>query len=137
MDFASLYHFLFETFEGIGLLVLIGLTISVLACVIMEWKTRRTFKDRGPVEEDDDDFTSLTTKTSPRSSRLQTSQPPSSVSRLPNRSQSNGTTKAIAASKGRRTRSDTAFVFSRWMFILPPRGNTTRQSRQRPNRARN
>ena len=58
MDFASLYHFLFETFEGIGLLVLIGLTdSSVLACVIMEWKTRRTFKDRGPVEEDDDDFT--------------------------------------------------------------------------------
>ena len=57
MDFASLYHFLFETFEGIGLLVLIGLTISVLACVIMEWKTRRTFKDRGPVQEDEDDFT--------------------------------------------------------------------------------
>ncbi|MFR3273884.1 MAG: DUF6724 family protein [Slackia sp.] len=46
-----------ETFQGIGLLVLIGLTISVLACVIMEWKTRRTFKDRGPVEEDEDDFT--------------------------------------------------------------------------------
>ncbi|MDO4590903.1 MAG: hypothetical protein Q4B35_05870 [Slackia sp.] len=57
MDFGSLYHFLFETFAGIGILIGAGLVISVIACLVMEWKTRRTFKDRGPVEDDDDDFT--------------------------------------------------------------------------------
>lgn len=56
MDFAAIYHFLFEGFAGIGILVGAGLVISVLACLIMEWKTRRTFKDRGPVDEEDDGF---------------------------------------------------------------------------------
>ena len=54
MDFNAIYHFLFESFAGIGVLVLAILLISVLASVIMEWKTRRTFKDRGPAEDDDD-----------------------------------------------------------------------------------
>ena len=54
MDFNAIYHFLFESFAGIGVLVLAILLISVLACVNMEWKTRRTFKDRGPAEDDDD-----------------------------------------------------------------------------------
>lgn len=54
MDFNAIYHFLFESFAGIGILVLAGLLISVIACVIMEWRTRRTFKDRGPAEDDDD-----------------------------------------------------------------------------------
>ena len=58
MDFNAIYHFLFETFGGIGVLVGAGLVISVIACLVMEWKTRRTFKDRGPADdEDDDDFT--------------------------------------------------------------------------------
>lgn len=57
MDFGSLYHFFFETFAGIGLLIGGGLVISVIACLIMEWKTRRTFKDRGPADDEDDDFT--------------------------------------------------------------------------------
>lgn len=56
MDFAAVYHFLFESFAGIGILVGAGLVISVLACLIMEWKTRRTFQDRGPVDEEDDGF---------------------------------------------------------------------------------
>lgn len=56
MDFNAIYHFLFESFAGIGILVGAGLVISIIACLIMEWKTRRAFKDRGPVEEDDDDF---------------------------------------------------------------------------------
>ncbi len=56
MDLISIYHFLFESFAGIGVLVFIILIASVIACVIMEWRTRRTFKDRGPTE-DDDDFT--------------------------------------------------------------------------------
>ncbi|WP_294163158.1 DUF6724 family protein, partial [uncultured Senegalimassilia sp.] len=53
----SLYHFFFESFAGVGILVLAGLVISVLVCVIMEWRTRQAFKDRGEVEDDDDDFT--------------------------------------------------------------------------------
>ena len=57
MDFGSLYHFFFETFAGIGLLIGGGLVISVIACLIMEWKTRRTFKDRGTADDEDDDFT--------------------------------------------------------------------------------
>ena len=35
MDFGQLYHFLFETFEGIGCLIAIGLVISIIACIIM------------------------------------------------------------------------------------------------------
>lgn len=54
MDFQALYHFLFESFEGIAVLVLLGLVISIIACLIMEWKTRRVFKDRGPADDDDD-----------------------------------------------------------------------------------
>ena len=57
MSIESLYHFFFESFAGVGILVLAGLVISVLVCVIMEWRTRQTFKDRGEVEDDDDDFT--------------------------------------------------------------------------------
>ncbi len=57
MDIVSaVYHFLFETFAGIGVLVLIVLLASLIACIIMERKTRRTFKDQGPAE-DDDNFT--------------------------------------------------------------------------------
>ena len=52
MSIESLYHFFFESFAGVGILV-----ISVLVCVIMEWRTRQAFKDRGEVEDDDDDFT--------------------------------------------------------------------------------
>ena len=57
MDFDAIYHFMFESFAGIGILVGLGLVISVIACVIMEWKTRQTFVDRGERDEDDDDFT--------------------------------------------------------------------------------
>ncbi len=56
MDFSAIYHFLFESFAGIGVLVLAGLLISIIACIIMERRTRQAFKDRGPAE-DDDDFT--------------------------------------------------------------------------------
>ena len=56
MSIESLYHFFFESFAGVGILVLAGLVISVLVCVIMEWRTRQAFKDRGEVEDDDDDF---------------------------------------------------------------------------------
>ena len=52
MDFAALYHFLFETFEGIGCLVGIGIVASVLACVIMERRTRKLYKNHQPSEDD-------------------------------------------------------------------------------------
>ena len=52
MDFASVYHFLFETYGGIGALVAIGLVLSLVASIIMERRTRKTFVDRGPAEDD-------------------------------------------------------------------------------------
>ena len=54
MDVMSVYHFLFETYGGIGCLVAIGLVVSLIACVIMERRTRKTFVDRGPRADDDD-----------------------------------------------------------------------------------
>lgn len=52
MDFAALYHFLFETMPGIGCLVLVFLVASVLVAAILERRTLATFKDRGNVEDD-------------------------------------------------------------------------------------
>lgn len=52
MDFAALYHFLFETMQGIGCLILVFLVASTLVAAILERRTRKTFKDRGNVEDD-------------------------------------------------------------------------------------
>lgn len=52
MDFGALYHFLFETYAGIGCLVGAGLVISLIACIIMERRTRKTFVNREPGEDD-------------------------------------------------------------------------------------
>lgn len=52
MNFDELYHFLFETFPGIGCLVGIGLILSLIVCVILERRTRKTFKNREPDEDD-------------------------------------------------------------------------------------
>ena len=61
MDAGAIYHFLFETFTGIGILVAAGLVISLILCVILERKTRSVYKDRGPKTDDewslfDDDY---------------------------------------------------------------------------------
>lgn len=53
MDFNEIYHFLFETFPGIGVLIGAGLVISVIVCVVLERRTRRIFRDRGPAEHDE------------------------------------------------------------------------------------
>lgn len=53
MDFAALYHFLFETMPGIGCLVLVFLIASTLVAAILERRTRKTFKDCGNVKDDD------------------------------------------------------------------------------------
>ena len=47
MDLAEIYHFIFETYAGIGCLVGAGIVISIIAAVISERKTRRVFRDRG------------------------------------------------------------------------------------------
>ncbi len=52
MDFGELYHFLFETFPGIGCLVGIGLVVSLIVCVIMERRTRKTFANHERTEDD-------------------------------------------------------------------------------------
>lgn len=55
MDFDQLYHFLFETPEGVGVSVLVSLVICILLAVILERRTRRKFQDR-PKSEDDFDL---------------------------------------------------------------------------------
>ena len=52
MDITELYHFLFETPEGVGCLVGICLVLSLIVCVIMERRTRKTFVNHEPDEDD-------------------------------------------------------------------------------------
>ena len=52
MDIDEIYHFLFETMPGIGCLVGAGLVLSVIACVIMERRTRKQFKNHEKNEDD-------------------------------------------------------------------------------------
>lgn len=56
MDFNELYHFLFETYAGIGCLIGIFLIGSVIIAVITEKRTKRIFRDRGPKPDDSWDF---------------------------------------------------------------------------------
>ena len=60
MDFGEVYHFLFETIPGIGCLIGIGLVVSIIACIIMERRTRKRFANHEAGEDvwsffDDDD----------------------------------------------------------------------------------
>lgn len=52
MDLAAIYHFIFETYAGIGCLIGAGIVISVIAAFISERKTRKIFRDRGARPED-------------------------------------------------------------------------------------
>lgn len=52
MDLGELYHFLFETIPGIGVLIGVGLVLSILASVIMERRTRKRFANHEPAEDD-------------------------------------------------------------------------------------
>ena len=52
MDFVAIYQFLFESYAGVGCLVAIGLVLSLIACLIMERKTRKRFKNHQPKEDD-------------------------------------------------------------------------------------
>lgn len=53
MDFNEIYHFLFETFPGMGVLIGSGLVISVIVCVVLERRTRKMFRDRGSADHDE------------------------------------------------------------------------------------
>lgn len=52
MDFAALYHFLFESFAGIGVLIGSGLIISIIVCVILERRTRKVYKNHEKTADD-------------------------------------------------------------------------------------
>ncbi len=52
MDFAEIYHFLFESYMGIGILVGAGLIISILLCVIFEFRTRKLYRNHEPAEDE-------------------------------------------------------------------------------------
>lgn len=54
MDFAEIYHFLFETYVGIGVLVGISLVLCVIIAFLLEMRTRKTYVDRGERGEDDE-----------------------------------------------------------------------------------
>lgn len=53
MDFNEIYHLVFETYTGIGILVGAGLVISILVSLLLEIKTRKIYKNH-EVSEDDE-----------------------------------------------------------------------------------
>lgn len=55
MDFDAIYHFVFETYEGIGISIVVFLVLCVALAAIMERRTRKKFVDR-PKSEDDFDL---------------------------------------------------------------------------------
>ncbi len=55
MDAAELYHFLFETYAGIGILVGAGIVISIIVCVIFEFRTRKIYRNH-EVNPDEDEW---------------------------------------------------------------------------------
>lgn len=69
MDLQALYHFLFETYEGIGVLFLIAIVVCLIACVIMERKTRKRFKNHEAESDDWDHFEDDETEGGPEAGR--------------------------------------------------------------------
>ncbi len=56
MDWGALYHFVFETYQGVGISILICLAVCVLAAFITEKCTRNKYQDRPKGEDDFDLF---------------------------------------------------------------------------------
>lgn len=52
----GIIHFLFETYAGIGVLVGSCLVLSLVVAFLLEMRTRRVFKDRGPKADGDSFF---------------------------------------------------------------------------------
>ncbi|MDO5116878.1 MAG: hypothetical protein Q4D34_00085 [Eggerthellaceae bacterium] len=55
MDIGQIYHFLFETYAGIGCLVGAFLLITLLLAFLLERRTRRIYVDRPEPQDDDSD----------------------------------------------------------------------------------
>ena len=53
MSLNELYHFLFETYAGMGVLMGAVLVLSIIVCIVLERRTKRLFRDRGPAEKDE------------------------------------------------------------------------------------
>lgn len=56
IDFANIYHFLFETTSGVGILVAAMLVVSVLVAALLEIKTLKTRPANEAHDEDEWDF---------------------------------------------------------------------------------
>ena len=54
MDFGEIYHFLFETYAGIGVLVAISLVLCIIIAALLELRTRKKYVDRGPSDGEDE-----------------------------------------------------------------------------------
>ena len=52
MDIGEIYHFLFETYAGMGVLFAATIVICLIACVIMERRTRKIYVNHEPSEDD-------------------------------------------------------------------------------------
>lgn len=52
MDIMEIYHFLFETMPGIGVLIGAGIVLSLLVCIVLERKTRKQFKNHAKTADD-------------------------------------------------------------------------------------
>ena len=42
----DIYHFLFETFAGIAILVGAAIVVSIVACAMMEFKARKALREK-------------------------------------------------------------------------------------------
>lgn len=54
MDFEQIYHFIFETYAGMGILIGATLIICVIVAAVLEIRTRSRYKDRGERTETDE-----------------------------------------------------------------------------------
>lgn len=54
MDFNEIYHLVFETYAGIGILVGAGLVISIIVSIIFEFRTRKLYRNHEIQDADDE-----------------------------------------------------------------------------------
>ena len=54
MSIGEIYHFLFQTYLGVGCLVGAVLVVTFVLAIVFERKTRKRYVDRGFRSEEDD-----------------------------------------------------------------------------------
>ena len=52
MDFQAIYHFLFQSYWGIAVLVGAGLVITLILAVVLERRTKRIYRHREASPDD-------------------------------------------------------------------------------------